>query len=66
MARAAPARVIPVAPSSRPIGDAIVGVIAWSAGSGRAQCGALTQAIWLGPQRGWIDGVLSGWAAGGR
>lgn len=42
--------------------DRVVGVIAWSAGTGDARCGALTQAVWIGPQRGWIDTVLARWA----
>jgi Trypsin len=43
--------------------DRAVALMVWSAGKGAAQCGALTQAVWLGPQKGWIDGVLAGWHA---
>ncbi len=42
-------------------GDAVVAVTVWSAGRDRARCGALTQAIWLAPQQGWIDDVLARW-----
>lgn len=41
----------------------VVAVIAWSAGRGAAHCGALSQAVWIGPQRSWIDGVLGRWSA---
>lgn len=43
--------------------DSVVAVIAWSAGRGGAHCGAMSQAVWIGPQRGWIDAVLRGWPA---
>ena len=43
-------------------GGAVVAVIAWAAGSGDRQCGALTQAVWVAPQRSWIDGVLQRWS----
>ncbi len=48
-------------PVSAPDGT-VVGIIAWSAGSGAARCGRLTQAIWIGPQRPWIAGILARWA----
>ena len=38
----------------------------WSAGAGTNRCGLLTQAVWLEPQRAWIDGVLARWRAAGR
>lgn len=41
----------------------VVAMAVWSAGIGRRQCGDLTQALWLAPERTWIDGVLRGWAA---
>ncbi len=44
--------------------DTVEAVTLWAAGEGEAACGALTQALWLGPERGWIDRVLSGWSAG--
>ena len=46
--------------------DAAVALMAWSSGTGRASCGALTQAIWLGPQEGWITATLAGWPAPSR
>ncbi len=33
---------------------AVAALTVWSAGDGRRQCGALTQAIWLAPYRAWI------------
>lgn len=41
----------------------VVAVIAWSAGRGGARCGALSQSVWIGPQRSWIESVLGGWPA---
>ena len=41
--------------------DTVEAITLWSAGDGARRCGALTQALWLGPLRGWIAGVLSGW-----
>ncbi len=41
--------------------DTVVAITVWSAGAGRSQCGALTQAVWLRPQKEWIDGVLARW-----
>lgn len=43
--------------------DAVAAVMVWSAGAGHADCGALTQAVWLAPQRAWIDSVLLRWTA---
>ena len=41
----------------------VVAVIAWSAGFGDTHCGAMSQSVWVGPQRGWIDAVLRDWPA---
>ncbi len=35
-------------------GDTIVALTLWATGSGAAQCGAVTQALWLAPYRDWI------------
>jgi hypothetical protein len=40
---------------------ALGAVIVWAEGVGKSRCGALTQGVLVGPQRGWIDGVLAGW-----
>ena len=46
-------------------GDAgISALMVWSAGDGSGQCGRLTQAAWLAPQRSWIERVMQAWAAG--
>ncbi|HEX4765887.1 MAG TPA: trypsin-like serine protease [Lichenihabitans sp.] len=37
--------------------DTVEAMTLWSAGSGKAKCGDLTQAIWLGPYRSWLDGL---------
>ncbi len=42
-------------------GAMIVGVTAWSAGDGRHQCGSLTQATRVAPQREWIEMTLKEW-----
>jgi hypothetical protein len=42
-------------------GGAVTGVVSWSTGERGRRCGALTQAIRLGPQRGWIDATLASW-----
>ena len=42
-------------------GVAAVALMAWSAGEGKAACGALTQAVWLGPSLPWIDATLAAW-----
>jgi hypothetical protein len=49
------------APVTRPEHAGVVALVVWSAGTGRHQCGDLTQALWLAPQRSWIDGVMAGW-----
>lgn len=41
-------------------GDTVEAVTLWSAGRGRAQCGDLTQAIWIGPHRDWITRSADG------
>lgn len=46
--------------------DAVVAVMVWSAGAGRARCGTLTQAVWLRPHLAWIDGVLVHWGVSRR
>ena len=33
----------------------------WSSGTGASRCGSLTQAVWLGPERTWIDATLARW-----
>ena len=35
-------------------GEAVVALTLWASGSGAAQCGAVTQALWLAPYRDWI------------
>ena len=35
-------------------GDAVVALTLWATGTGAAQCGAVTQALWLAPYREWI------------
>lgn len=42
-------------------GGAVVAVTTWAAGHGRGGCGAMSQGVLVGPQRGWIDRVLSSW-----
>ncbi|MDB5651437.1 MAG: peptidase and chymotrypsin/Hap [Hyphomicrobiales bacterium] len=44
-------------------GDSLVAVTVWSTGAGKKACGAVTQAAWLAPQRGWFESVLRGWSA---
>ena len=41
--------------------DNVAALTLWSAGNGSARCGALTQALWLSPQRAWIADVLGRW-----
>ena len=38
---------------------AVAALTLWSAGVGRRQCGALTQALWLAPYRDWIAGAAA-------
>lgn len=40
----------------------IAAVMLWSAGTGAQHCGDLTQAIWLAPQKAWIDRVMQAWS----
>jgi hypothetical protein len=40
---------------------AVFAVAAWAAGVNGAGCGGLSQGVLLGPQREWIDRILSGW-----
>lgn len=43
--------------------DVVVAISDWSTGpTKRTRCGGLTQGALVAPQRGWIDGVLRGWA----
>lgn len=46
--------------------DVAAALMIWSAGKGASRCGLLTQAVWLEPQRAWIDGVLARWGAASR
>jgi hypothetical protein len=46
--------------------DAIVAITTWAKGSGRSNCGRITQGILVGPQRAWIDQTLSGWNRSAR
>ncbi len=41
--------------------DAVAGIVSWSTGASGRRCGALTQAMQLGPQRSWIDATLAAW-----
>lgn len=43
--------------------DIVIAVVNWAAGKGTRQCGDLTQAALVAPQRGWIDSVLRAWEA---
>lgn len=40
---------------------AVVAVAVWAKGENGQQCGALTQAVLIEPQRAWIDRVLQAW-----
>ncbi|MCJ2135342.1 trypsin-like serine protease [Methylobacterium sp. J-026] len=42
--------------------DGVRALAAWIGGA----CGGLTQGVLVGPQRGWIDGVLEGWGRSAR
>lgn len=48
-------------PIARPDG-AVQALAAWVGGA----CGGLTQGVLVGPQRGWIDGILGGWDRSAR
>jgi hypothetical protein len=50
-------------PVFSPDATALVAISVWARGKGRRNCGELTQAIRLGPQRAWIDSVLARWRA---
>ena len=41
----------------------VVGITVWATGAGKKNCGALTQAVLVGPQRAWIDATLAKWGA---
>ena len=41
--------------------EAVAALVLWSAGIKDAHCGALTQAVWLWPQRAWINRVFQAW-----
>ncbi len=41
----------------------LVAITAWASGSGKRQCGLLTQATLVAPQAKWIDRVLATWGA---
>jgi hypothetical protein len=49
-------------PAAGPDG-AVVAVVTWSSGPGRAACGGRSQGVLVGPERGWIDRTLAGWSA---
>lgn len=51
-------------PVMTPASETVEALILWSAGTGKSGCGALTQALWLQPQRQWIDSLLARWRAG--
>lgn len=40
---------------------AVMAITSWASGAGKAACGSATQGVLVGPQRRWIDTVLSGW-----
>jgi hypothetical protein len=40
---------------------AVAAVTSWASGSGKKQCGAISQGVLLGPQKSWIDATLAGW-----
>ncbi len=40
---------------------ALFAITTWSTGDGKKQCGTITQAALIGPQRMWIDSVLAKW-----
>ena len=43
----------------------VTALVVWSAGLKQSHCGAMTQAVWLWPERAWIDRVLQAWASSG-
>lgn len=48
-------------PVALPDQTAVVALTLWSAGTGRRRCGDLTQALWIAPYRGWIEGTMAAW-----
>lgn len=48
-------------PVTRADTDAVAAISSWATGPKGRGCGALTQAILLGPQRAWIDRTLAAW-----
>ena len=40
---------------------AVLAITSWASGPAGRACGALTQAVLVGPQRAWIDAILSQW-----
>ncbi|TDR88955.1 S1 family peptidase [Enterovirga rhinocerotis] len=42
-------------------GGAVVAITGWAGGGGKTRCGELTQGTLVGPQRHWIDSILSRW-----
>lgn len=52
------------APLTRPGTTAVAAIAIWAAGTGAQRCGALTQGLWIAPERAWIDDALRAWAAG--
>jgi hypothetical protein len=44
------------------VADTVAAVTGWSSAANGRGCGGLTQGILLGPQRAWIDTILSGWS----
>jgi hypothetical protein len=42
-------------------GNSVAAITSWSTAAKGRGCGALTQGILVGPQRGWIDQILKGW-----
>ena len=55
--------------SGGPMTDAsgtVVAIVSWASGAGARRCGALTQGVLVGPQRGWIDTTLSLWSRTAR
>jgi hypothetical protein len=47
-------------------GSSVVAITSWSRGVGRSRCGGLTQGILVGPQRDWIDRILTRWGRTAR
>lgn len=47
-------------------GLAVVAVTSWSSAAKGRSCGGITQGILVGPQRNWIDRILTGWNRAAR